>query len=524
MEVNGLWEKIADWFRELGPWQKAALTGGIAGTLLIVLLAYNAQVGGDYGPLFAELGPDDAAAMVMQLEERGIPFKLSGQGTTIMVPTGEIYRTRLLLAGEGLPRGGVVGMEVLDRFQFGTTEFERRINFMRALQGELTRTIRQIDGVEDARIHVVMPEQSLFVSQRQPATAAVLLNMRPGSRMDPTQVQAIANLVAGSVENLQPSDVTVIDVHGRILSDGIHGDEGAAGARPLRNLEMQTRFQEDLQKGVQTLLEQVFGPGNVVARVNAELDFDETSINRQFFEPVADTNAMLRSVQELEERFEGSGGAGGAVGTDGNIPTYIAPAGAQEGNYERNESVRNYELNEIREQVQVAPGRVSRLSVSVVVNEELNEGQIAAIHDTVAGTIGFDDIRNDQITVLGIPFDTSIADQMRTSMDQQAVAQEQQQRTTIYAAAAAGVIVLILAVMLMVWIRRRLGESRQQVLLDERVARERPRAQPYEEDLELSELAETGGRSREKQFEKLANDRPEDVAQIVRAWLVDDRN
>lgn len=500
----------------LSPWQRAA-----AISLLVVLIAVAGVVvfaqRPVFEPLYGGLAAADAADVISRLEEEGIPYRLAAGGKTVMVPREDVHRLRLMLAADGMPSGGVVGMELLDRFQFGATEFERRMNFLRALQGELTRTIRQIAAVEDARVHIVLPEDSLFISERQPASAAVLLTLQPGRSLQPEQIAAITYLVAGSVDGLDPSHVTVIDNHGGVLSSPLtQPADGFAHSVSVNHMELQQQFQSELQHSLQALLQQVFGHGNVATRVNAELNFDQSVIDRELFTP-ADTEGLLRSVQELEERFEGSGDPAMIPGTDANLalPTYAGGAFGQDSNYERNESVRNYELNQIRESIVVAPGTVKRLSVSVVINEQLTPEQLDNVRATVAAAIGFDPERNDQISVISMPFNTSIADEMKrqAALEQEAARQAELRRT--YAAAAAAVLALLVIVVLLLMWRRANVRRQQETLLRRRLEAEIAKRQ--------SSVAYGSEQSDEVQdrMETLVRQQPEQVAQIVRSWLVE---
>ena len=511
--MEAIRERVRQFWGRLGAWQRAALVSGVVLAAAAVVVAFAAR-GQEYVPLFTDLQPADAGDVVARLEEDGIPYRFSGDGRTILVPGDQVHRLRLMLAAEGLPTGGVVGMEVMDQFQFGATEFERRMNRLRALQGELTRTIRQVEGVEDARVHIVLPEESLFISQRQPASAAVLVRMKPGRTLSAEQVAAITYLVAGSVEGLEPEAVTIVDSNGTVMST-----PGSAGALEppsgtLTQLDIQQRFQAQLQESVQSLLEQVFGPGNVAARVVAELNFDESVIDRELFEP-ADPEGLLRSVQELEERFEGTGQPAAFPGTDSNlaIPTYPAGAGAQDATYQRTESTRNYELNQIRERIVVAPGKVRRLSVSLVINDDrLTQAQLDAVRATVAAAIGLDPQRSDQISVIGMAFDTSVADRLREAMEAEEEAQRQAARQRLYVYGAAAGLVLILALAVLIAVRRARARRLEEEALLQRLESEIARRQEAAEESDEAEEAR-------RQLEELARQKPERMAQIVRAWL-----
>ncbi|MCL6451719.1 MAG: flagellar M-ring protein FliF, partial [Acetobacteraceae bacterium] len=306
MKGDRMSQRVAGVWKRLLPWQKAAVAG-VALAVMVGLLAGTGVFTPDrYAPLFTGLEPQDAAEIVSTLEASGVPYRLGAGGTAVLVPETQVYRARLDMAARGLPRGGVVGYEIMDRTRLGSTDFEQRISYLRALQGELARTIMRVNGVEQARVHIVLPEESLFISEKRPATAAVLLGLRPGVELGREQVQGIVHLVSRSVEALSPDDVTVIDTHGRILSAGL-GDGGQPAGVALTQLDVARAFESQLAESLETLLQQVFGPANVAARVSAQINFDEKVTEKSLFEPVADQEGMARSVQELEEYFKGEG-------------------------------------------------------------------------------------------------------------------------------------------------------------------------------------------------------------------------
>ncbi|ADU51091.1 flagellar M-ring protein FliF [Thermaerobacter marianensis DSM 12885] len=442
------------WFRQLKPaarWVVVSAAGLVLAGLLALILVGRGNP--RWEPLFTRLDPADAAAIVSQLEEKGVPYQLAQGGQAILVPGTEVDRLRLELAAQGLPREGTVGLELMDSIPMGATEFERQVQYVRGLQGELARTISRLDGVEAARVHVVLPEDSPFVGQRRPATAAVLVQLKPGASLAPEQVRSIMHLVASAVEGLKPEDVTVVDTTGRLLSAEVPPEEGQGAVVQGDRFEIERRFEQELQQSLQTLLEQVLGPGNVIARVNAELNFDQQVIERHLFQPPADGGqGILRSIQELQETFTGQGVPVGVPG-DSNIPTYPQLVGGT-GQYQRTERTANYEINEVVDRVQVAPGAVRRLSVAVVVNGDLTPQRQQALQQAVAAAIGTDPQRQDQVEVVGMPFDTSVADRLQQSLDEERQAREQARRMALLAGAAV-LALLALGLLVAVWRRRR---------------------------------------------------------------------
>lgn len=517
--MNNLAGLMASW-RNLPVRTRLLVTAGAA--LVAAVLAAVAVLesrGPRYVPLFSDLDTKDAADVVARLEDQKIPYRLADNGRTIDVPEPVVHRTRLDLASQGLPRSGVVGLEIMDKFNLGATDFDKRVQYLRAVQGELTRTIEQIEGVRAARVHLNVPEPSLFVRDKQPASASILLSLRPGTRLEPAQVRGIAHLVAGSVEGLKPDDVTILDDEGQILEADLGGSQGGS-AVTSNNLKIQENFQKTLERNLMGLLEQVLGRGNVVARVTAEMNFDQKSVDNELWQPVANNEGILRSVQEIEETFRGQGSPGGITGisaNDGSFPNYAAGTVNGETYSSKVQRTKQFEINRIREQVTVAPGAVKRLSVSVVVNRRLSADQEAQIRDLVKTAVGLDASRQDQITVTGLPFST--AEEAVTKPAEPAKESPAWVRYAIYGGGAAAV--LLAFVIATVFARRRARREKARLAenlleLQRKAAREQEEAlaQQSEQREEWSATARL-----QAQVSALARQKPEEVAQIIRSWL-----
>ncbi|MGE5591744.1 MAG: flagellar basal-body MS-ring/collar protein FliF [Bacillota bacterium] len=520
---------------------------GLLAATLAIVVTYASRP--DYSPLFTNLTPEDASAIGQSLTDKKIPFKAGPDGSSILVPTRQLYQTRWAVAAEGLPKGGGVGFEIFDKTQIGATDFDRRVSYARAVQGELERTFRQMPEVDNARVMIVLPEQDPFaLSDKKSARASVFLQLKPGVELDSKQVRGVIQLVSHSVDGLLPEDVTVTDVHGRILNPPVMDDPGAVSVdvAAASQLQQQKAFQSELQRSLQTLLEQVLGPGNVATRVTAELNFDTRTQDRQLFEPMANGEGVLRSMQQVQKSFSGTQDPGTVVGTDPNLPTppvYQNAGGGGTSQSEENSVTKNYEISEVREHVQVAPGSVKRLSVAVVVNPPKDKAfgadQQKAIHDMVAAAIGVDTSRNDQISVTAIPFDNTVAAAIQKEMDQSRQEKANQIRM-MWIAAGAAVVLLSL-----VLIFRRRGRA-----LEPSLAGMPGGAYPMgASGVPGAQQAAAGALSREgaallatlahvqtkeltpeelerqrvrEEVEKLAQTKPEDVAALLKGWLNDE--
>lgn len=538
---------LGDFMRKMnGRTRLLALAGAVAVMGLVAGVVLEAG-GSRFSPLFTNLDPRDAADIVNKLEEQKVPYRLSAGGQTIEVPEPMVHKTRLLLVQDGLPRNGVVGLEIMDRTNLGATDFDRRVQYLRAIQGELTRTILEIDGVEKARVHLNVPEPSVFVRDRQPASASILLGLKPGVTLEPAQIKGIMHLVASSVEGLKPEAVTVLDENGQLLSADVSGER--KGARPASsNLRLQEEFEKRMEENLRTLLEPIFGTGNVVARVNADLNLDEHTVERELFEPVKDGQGLLRSIQELEETFRGNGApvAMGVPGTTSNtqIPTYPVVSGGAAGDsqYEKRNATRYFELNKTKEQVVVAPGAVKRLSVSVLVNRQLTPQQQEAVVRTVNAAVGFDPLRRDQVVVAGMSFDTSLADAVKRGLapeTQTSGKGKDRQLPVPYVVAggAAAVSVLFFLFILLILRRRRRRHEEEELAAQIEALRaagqmkKTPGAEqaasvskegvaPAKEEQGTGELPETAEAALiQSEVATLARQKPEEVAQIIRSWL-----
>ncbi len=278
-----LFEQIAQWIGSPAKGRNVLIgvvllcsLGGFGG-----LIYWNSQP--EYQVLFSNLSQEDAGEMVAKLKEKKVPFQLSAEGSSILVTKEQVYDTRLSLAAEGLPKGGGVGFEVFDRTNLGATDFVQKLNYQRALQGELSRTIRQIKEIEHARVHIVTPKESLFVEDQKRPTASVLIKTRSGMRLEASQVEGIVHLVASAVEGLDSGNITVVDTSGKILFK--RNDATSIGQMTTNQLEYQRNIEEGLKKKVQGMLEEVLGLNKAIARVSADIDFQQIDITEETFDP-----------------------------------------------------------------------------------------------------------------------------------------------------------------------------------------------------------------------------------------------
>jgi flagellar M-ring protein FliF len=386
----------------LSPQQKRLLFIGLPLFGSIAYVAFYVFDRLDYGPLYTNLAAQDGAAIVKELEAEKIPYTISGGGSVIEVPRGVLYQTRIKLAGKGVPAGGAVGFEIFEKTPFGVSEFTQQINYLRALQGELSRTINSIASVQSSRVHLAIPSRSNFLGPEEKPSASVVVELRPGYQMSPDQVQGIVNLVASSVPKLGSDKVTVIDSSGRPLKE-IVPVAATTEAEKLNLLKL--KYEQELQRRIETMLDPVLGPGKVVVRANVGVNLQETQMTKEEFDP---DNKVVRSQRTAADD---NGKSGGAVGVQANIPGGDASKSADAGAKRSSESV-TYEVGHTTSRISEPRGQIQKLSVAVLVDGKYEKDkyvarskeEIEVIKGMVKRAVGFDADRGDEIDVANVPF------------------------------------------------------------------------------------------------------------------------
>ncbi len=404
-----LFGQIKEFWNSLGKGQKWTLTGAAVVLMIFfsLLFFYSGRI--SYAPLFSGLGLEDQASIVDILKEKGVEYRLDPSASAILVPEDAVYNLRLDMASSGLPKSGTVGYEIFDDSKMGMTDFQQQVAYVRALEGELARTISRLDVVEFARVNVVLVKQKLFLKEEQPATASVLIRLRPGRQMKTDQIKAVMKLVASSVEGLNPDNVSIVDTSGHLLSelvgDGFLIYQGSSGGVSSVQREMERLQEIDLEKKVQNMLSAIFGPGNSVVRVRVELDFSSLSRTKQGYLPEARGKGIVRSIQTVEESFSGSAQSNKGVGTASNIPGYAVKAsGSNNGDYNKTDQVINYEISSFQQEEQKAPGTMKRITASVVINSEESSVPKDELLYSISTAIGINEERGDLLSLAFMPF------------------------------------------------------------------------------------------------------------------------
>jgi len=373
--------------------------------------------------LFSQLDSEDTRAIIQELGKQGVTYEVGEGGNTIQVPAERVHELRLQLASVGLPESAGVGFEIFDRTGIGVTPFTQQMNYRRALQGELARTISQISQVDRVRVHLVIPEKRLFASEQKPAQAAVVLTLKRGNPLGGTQVQGIVHLVASSVEGLDPSQVTVVDNHGEVLSKNSADEDAQLTATQI---ETQRRVEHDLEQRVQTMLDQVLGRDKSVVRVTAPLEFRQVEITEESFDP---NSQVVRSENRSQEKVTEKGSQAGVPGVRSNVPNDLKPTGGSgPKEAKRKNETLNYEVNRKVSKIIEPTGAIKRLSVAVLVDGTYeaaasavgeaedavgdkkyvarSEQEIQNLIQIVKKAVGFSEDRGDQIEMVNVPFET----------------------------------------------------------------------------------------------------------------------
>ncbi|MEW6201968.1 MAG: flagellar basal-body MS-ring/collar protein FliF [bacterium] len=474
--------------------------------------------------LYKDLDAEDAAAIVEELKKSNTQYQLAENGSTIKVPAKEVFETRLEMASAGLPSRGIAGYELFDRTRLGVTDFTQQVNFQRALEGELSRTVMGLEEVEDARVMVVLPEPTLFVTEKEKATASVALKLKKGKELNEEQIQGIVHLVSHSVKGLDPKDITVVDSHGNLLSELINKKRDLREKMQLTEFQIKVkeRIEQTYTDKIQRALSKVLGEENMVVLVTAELDFDVHTTTNEVYEPVVGGDkGIVRSEQEIEEKYLGTGTVPeiGVPGTTSNIPGY---KGLAEGNaeYLRTEATRNYEITKKVDEIKKNQGDIERLSVAVMLNEdvkELTRRKIAEITSNVSAAANLDLARGDQVSVISIKFKPS---PLRDLM----LAQEKfRQRMKYIYMGLIFLALLFIAILSLIAIRSAVVPEEKPPEVEEIEEEVLEEAIPVEELL-VPELTDEQ-RMREKIREevmRMINEDPEGAALIVRSWLFEE--
>ena len=518
-------------WNSLNSTQKFFSTVFVATSIVLLAVVSVVATRPRMGVLFSDLQPNDAGTVVSKLQELKIPYQTEGGGSVVKVPIKDVDGTRLQLASEGLPQSSTVGFEIFDKTSLGMTEFAQRMNYQRALQGELTRTISRLDNVEMAMVHIAIPDSSVFETEEKHPTASIVVRLSPGSVLSPAQVGGVVHLVSSAVEGMKPNYVTVVDTRGNVLSEANDDTGGLNPQISASQSQLKKNSEQEVERNIQSMLERILGPNKAIVRVSAKMDFDQRETSSELYQPAAAAEGLLSDEQRpretsneasqpaaaaegvltdeqrTEETYGGAGGVGGIAGIPKALKGKSASAGSQSPGYRRVESTTKYQVSKTTVHVVKAPGAVQRLSVAVMLDQKAGRAKIGAIRSAVEAAAGVDIVRGDKVIIESVPFDNTTTKNEEKEMKAAAA----KQTYLSLGKNAAGVILLLGFVFFLRGMFKQIKLSAPDLVFGKV-----PAAAPAGDSLDLGGAAPVGIAAASP---VLAEARPEEVAQVVRDWI-----
>lgn len=533
-------------FNDLPAGRKIGLMVALALVIAVIAGSWIWAQTPDYRILYSNLSDRDGGAVIDSLQKLNIPYKMAEGGGAIMVPSNLVYEARLKLASQGLPKGGAVGFELMDNMKLGVTQFQENVTYQRALEGEITRTIEAISSVQGARVHLAIPKESVFVREQQKPSASIMVNLYPGRTLDKSQVEGIVHLVASSVPDMPPTNVTIIDQDSNLLTSSSKQDVMGLDSSQLEYLHA---VEQTYIRRIEDILLPITGPNNVRAQVTADLDFSVMEQTAETYKPnPTPQQSAVRSTQTSETQSDGGANAAGVPGALSNQPPGAAtapinaPAGraagganaaANTGGSTHKESTTNFELDKTISHVRNPVGSIKRLSVAVVVNNKgekdkkgkvtyrpLTKDELSQIYNLAREAMGFNPTRGDTLNVVNASFSAG--------SEEAAEAAPIWKDPAMVALAKDLVKYLIIAGILMYLIMGIIRPALSELATAGRA--EEPRFEgmgPLEEEAgTVGDVVSLGGAKRAHSYEEdmrmakeMAKDDPKIVANVVKDWV-----
>jgi flagellar M-ring protein FliF len=503
---------VRDIWKNLGPKGQLGLVGSGLLVLIVFFFLFRMASAPSYTTLLSGMNPADAGKIGTALDGAGVKYQLKNGGTEIAILAGTESQARVALAEKGLPNGGHVGFESLDKKSFGQTDFQQKVAYQRALEGEIARTIEGISGISSAGVQLVMPEDTLFASEGSKASAAVLLS--GGGGIDSATVRGIAHLVSSSVKELSPQNVTITDDTGTLLWPT--GD-AAGGVGASTKIEAQQRYDSQLSAQINAMLAATLGAGKAQARVHSDLNLDQGTVDRVTY---GKQKGAVISQQTDTEGLRARGTSGNVPsGTAANIPSYAQGAGGgnSNSNYNRGSNKTEYGVDKTIERRILAPGAVNKLDVALMVDQTVPAAQVAALRASVAALAGITPARGDTLAVSRIPF---------AAPAPAPVAKPGLPVPTQFLGPAKWVGIVLAALIFLFMMRRNLRKRENEgVAVEPTWLREIEQAVPLaqlESSMAANRVADPALQQREQirtEFEELVKTQPDQVAMQVGAWI-----
>ncbi len=492
-QLASVWQKLS--------LQQKVITASLVGFTLLGLVSLMLWARSDsntvagFRRLYSDLDVEEASIITEKLSEAGYKFKLANDGRTIMVQAKKIYEARMLLAREGLPANRGVGYELFDKNNLGVTDFVQKLNARRALEGELQRTVEGLEEVKSARIHIVVPQQTIFLEKQKEPTASVVIRPVPGKKLSKGQVKGISHLISSSVEGLKANSISIVDFEGNLLSNPYTDDETALTS--FRNMELQQNIEKHLERKVDRLLIDVLGPGKAKVQMAIDLDFDHVEKTMEKYDP---ESKVVRSEERSDENVK-------------NAP---------DGDRQQERSLTNFEIDKTVEHIVHEVGNIKRLTISVAVDGQYvkdEEGKfiyeprstedLANIEDIVKNAVGYDLARGDQIAIANMRFDNEYIRREQDSMLQE----ERWEFWMMIARYAAIVIIAVMVVLLLRFLAKTLAEAMNPPIPQVEIGgpKEELKVEVPEDVQKSNELLE--------HIEVMTREAPVNISAIIRDWL-----
>lgn len=518
--MGGL-RKITDFWSGLAGPARRLIIGAAAIFVVGLFLLMRLSGQTSYATLVAGASSQDASAITKQLSSAGIPYRLTDGGSAVQVPEGQLAQARLDLASSHLLEGGggSVGLEIFDTQKLGATDFTQRVNLLRAQQGELERTIQKLDPVETATVNIAMPQERLFTQDASKVTASVVVGLVPGATLNPDQVAGVTRLVAMAVPGLDPKNVTVTDTSGNIL-EGSDGGSGAGAANTRMAIE--NAYSQQQQARLTALVAGILGPGQAVINYRAQLNLDSSTMEKETFDP---TKVVILDTDKSTEKLRSTGGgSGAAAGASANTPGNTFPttsSGSGNTNYDKTSTKQTNGVDRTRTSTTTVPGTVASQQISVQISDKVPAAQVTKLQNAIQSAVGYNAQRGDTISVQGVTFgQNALATQQAGAAAQAAKSGGGSPLNIMSIVKGVGAAIGALLVLLMARKSLKRRQSELEKALPELLSRG---------PVSVASLTEGAGPPRlegqtktpvEQQMEDLALRKPDDMAKLVRAWLV----
>lgn len=492
----------------------------VSALIIALVVIISTLTATKYAVLFSNLADADSGAVVNNLKESGVDYKISGD--TILVPEAEADELKMKLVSEITFTGGSKGFEIFDDTGFGMTDEEMKIDYQIALQGELERTITSFSEVSWARVHLVIPSDTVFVLDDSAASASVTIGLKSGSTLSSNQIKGIIALLTGSVKNLSSDNVEIIDSDMNLLSSDLSQDGANVTQTTEENRGIEGNFEESLENDIQDILEAVYGKGNVKVKVNADLNFDSTQKSIITYDP----DTVIRSIHTIDDGSSSTTSDTSASPVDDNmvndITTDDTTTAITDGTGYK-ESTINNEVGQTEENIIQAPGEINRLTTSVIIDGELDDATKASLQNIVANAIGYNEARGDSISVEAMTFDTTLEKQATADIASMNTAIDEKNKISLYKNIAYGVGGFSLFVFILIRLRKRKKTKAKKetastlnVVVGDTVT---PK-EAFMTDADFEGNDESSNLERE--IKKYATKKPDQVVDVIKSWLAED--